>query len=368
MSPSLLLVILMSLLMEAIKSQLSEEHNSTYYDTFANKSNISQPTQSDNESPHPNIIFILTDDWGINDVGWTHGNTDTRTPYLDNLAKTEGLILTNYYAERVCTASRASFLTGRYPSHLGLQSGVCAPNQPAGLTRQVSMLSNEFQSSGYTTHLIGKWHLGMMAYEYTPTYRGFDTFFGYWAGGEDYYTHRSWSFLRQMTSGDLFINEKPALYYTSPVYDNIYGLWWQQAESLKLLQSKVMRFEQDIDSKPFFLYLAMQASHSPRQAPAEYMSLYADGRFADNNNRLTFQAQTTTADDAIKAIIEYLKQSGLWEDTLVVIGSDNGAKRHFGDNAPYRGFKNTSWEGGVKVPGFVTGGYLTPLGPGILYA
>eukprot|EP01083_Nonionella_stella_P219711 786751_1 len=342
MSTLLLLVLL--LLIDAIKSQLPAEHESSF--TIANGS-------------HPNIIFILTDDWGINDVGWTHDNTDTLTPYLDNLAKTEGLILTNYYAERVCTASRAAFLTGRYPSNLGLQSGVCAANQPASLTRQVSMLSNEFQSSGYTTHLIGKWHLGMISYEYTPTYRGFDSFYGFWAGGEDYFSHESWSFMRQVKSTDLFINEKPALYewgniYGHP-YDGIYGLWWQKAEALKLLQSKVLFPE---TTAPFFFYFSIQASHSPRQAPAQYMALYENGPFADNNNRLTFQAQTTTADDTIRDIIEYLKRSQLWLNTLVIITSDNGAKRHFGDNAPYRGFKNTSWEGGVKVPGFITGGYL----------
>lgn len=110
------LIVIISLI-EAIKSQLTG-------------SNLElNPEYTLSNGTHPNIIFILLDDWGINDVGWTHENTDTKTPYLDNLVKTEGLMLTNYYAERVCTASRASFLTGRYPSHLGLQSGVCAPNQ-----------------------------------------------------------------------------------------------------------------------------------------------------------------------------------------------------------------------------------------------
>mmetsp|Transcript_38458 Transcript_38458/g.34005 ORF Transcript_38458/g.34005 Transcript_38458/m.34005 type:complete len:727 (-) Transcript_38458:186-2366(-) len=340
------LIIILSLI-EAIKSQLTGSD----YEL--------RPEYTLTNGSHPNIIFILADDWGMNDVGWTHENTDTKTPYLDNLAKTEGLILTNYYAERVCTASRAAFLTGRYPSHLGLQSGVCAPNQPASLTRQVSMLSNEFQESGYSTHLIGKWHLGMMSYEYTPTYRGFDSFYGYWAGGEDYWNHKSWSFMRQISSTDLFINEKPALYqygdkYSHP-YDGVYGPWWQKSEALKLLQTKVLFPDK---TPPFFFYFAMQASHSPRQAPPEYMALYQDGPNGDSNNRVTFQAQTTTADDVVKDVVEYLKRANLWDNTLVIIGSDNGAKRHYGDNAPYRGFKNTSWEGGVKVPGFVTGGYL----------
>ena len=111
-------LIVIILLIEAIKSQLAGSNDFEL-----------NPEYTITNASHPNIIFILLDDWGINDVGWTHENTDTKTPYLDNLVKTEGLMLTNYYAERVCTASRASFLTGRYPSHLGLQSGVCAPNQ-----------------------------------------------------------------------------------------------------------------------------------------------------------------------------------------------------------------------------------------------
>ena len=121
----------------------SSIQSDSYYATIAN---------------NPNIIFVLTDDWGINDVQWTQptwDNTDTQTPFLNDLATKEGVILDNYYAERVCTATRASFLTGRYPSRYGLQAGVFHQNQPYSLTRQVSLLSNEFQANGYTTHIIG---------------------------------------------------------------------------------------------------------------------------------------------------------------------------------------------------------------------
>merc|ERR1719410_912631 len=78
----------------------------------------------------PNIIFILTDDWGINDAGWTNDNTDIQTPFLDNLAKTESVILSNYYAQKVCTATRTAFLTGRYPQRVGLQNRVLHQNLP----------------------------------------------------------------------------------------------------------------------------------------------------------------------------------------------------------------------------------------------
>eukprot|EP00484_Ammonia_sp_Unknown_P016451 CAMPEP_0197034286 /NCGR_PEP_ID=MMETSP1384-20130603/12442_1 /TAXON_ID=29189 /ORGANISM="Ammonia sp." /LENGTH=634 /DNA_ID=CAMNT_0042464193 /DNA_START=33 /DNA_END=1934 /DNA_ORIENTATION=+ len=313
---------------------------------------------------NPNIIFVLVDDWGINDVAWTQewDNTDVQTPFLSDLATTESVILSNYYVERVCTASRASFLTGRYPSRLGLQAGVLHQNQPFGLTRQVSMLSNEFQYHGYTTHIIGKWHLGYQAYEYTPVYRGFDSFYGFYNGGADYYTHQSsihydGDTTPPILATDLFIDDKPAVY--SP-HDGIYGVWWQRDEALKLLQLKADEQKAGTvsNAKPFLFYFALQASHNPRQAPDEYNALYYMSKDTGNYDRITMKAQTTTVDDAMKDIVTFIKDSGLWDNTLLVFGSDNGGKKTIGDNAPYRGYKNTSWEGGVRVPLFVTGGYL----------
>jgi len=236
------------------------------------------------------------------------------------------------------------------------------------LTRQVSLLSNEFQNSGYTTHLIGKWHLGYCSFEYMPTYRGFDSFYGYLNGGEDYYTHQSsitWEStdtdgvvdVDDLTAMDLFIDDEPAI---NNAYDGVYGVWWQRDEALKLLQTKAEAQENDRSAAPFFLYLALQAAHNPRQAPDDYIALYTDSEDATaaeyNHDRVTMKAQTTTIDDAVRSIISYVQDSGLWRDTLIVFSSDNGGKKLFGDNAPLRGYKNTSWEGGVRSAAFVTGG------------
>ena len=111
------------------------------------------------EIQHPNILFIYVDDVGFNDFGF-NGNTLTQTPFLDNLLQEESLLIDNNYVSFVCSPTRAQMLSGRYASHLGLQHSVFTENTPYSLTRQVSLLSNEFQANGYSTHLIGKYHLG----------------------------------------------------------------------------------------------------------------------------------------------------------------------------------------------------------------
>eukprot|EP01084_Bolivina_argentea_P307107 530763_1 len=218
------------------------------------------------------------------------------------------------------------------------------------------MLSNEFQSTNiYSTHLIGKWHLGFQSWEYTPTYRGFDSFYGYWTAKNDYWTHEATTHIAGewkealVTAFDLHQNELP-----SNKYDNIYGLDWQKQEILSLLKEK----KEDSTKKPFFIYFAVQGSHDPRQAPQEYVEIYVDGTDKGNLDRITFKAQTHCVDDMMNEIITYIKDNGLWDNTLIIFGSDNGGFYRVGDNSPYRGVKKTSWEGGIKVPAFITGGVL----------
>merc|ERR1719167_706058 len=109
---------------------------------------------------------------------------------------------------------------------------------------------------------------------------------------------------------------------------------------------------------PFFLYLAWQSSHLPNEAPSELIDYYHDDEDEEITSRHYCQAQTTALDEAVGDIVDYLKENDLWDNTLIVFSSDNGGQYNRHDNSPLRGFKNASFEGGIRVPGFVTGGYL----------
>ncbi|GFT08316.1 arylsulfatase B [Trichonephila clavipes] len=135
----------------------------------------------------PNIILLVADDLGFNDVG-VHGSTQIPTPNLNALAQ-NGVLLNNYYVCPVCSPSRGALMTGLYPIHTGLQRGPIPSSQPYGLPLKHIIMPQWFKKLNYATHAIGKWHLGFFRKEYTPVYRGFDSHYGYWGGKEDYYDH-----------------------------------------------------------------------------------------------------------------------------------------------------------------------------------
>eukprot|EP01084_Bolivina_argentea_P227474 384165_1 len=303
----------------------------------------------------PNIIFMLSDDNGFNDMQFTSTDinspsTDTLTPNLNSLAK-EGIILSNYYVQSICSPTRAAFFTGRLP----FRTNMIVPIQAElafSLTRQVSILSEEFKLAGYATHAIGKWDLGFQSVEYTPTYRGFDTFYGFYNHEADYYT----SDVEVVLEGektyfhDLRRNlETVDLDGTIPTDYSVYRF---RDEAIKIIN----KHSQQDQMVPFFMYLAWQSSHTPSQAPDDYLSLYSDEK--KTTKRATNQAQTTSMDDAVGMLIDTLKSTNLWHNTLIVFSSDNGADLSCGDNFPLRGCKKTSFEGGIRVPAFISGGYL----------
>ena len=297
----------------------------------------------------PNIVFIFADDYGFNDVGY-HGS-EIKTPVLDNLAK-EGVTLEKYYVQPICTPTRSTMLTGRYQIHTGLQHGVIFPAQPNCVPLDEVTIADKLKQSGYKTHIVGKWHNGYYKKECMPTYRGFDSHFGYLNGAEDYYTH--------MRSGG-FPHLLPFTLWSG------YDLRRNEAVSTKekgeystfLFTKEAQKLIVDHDSSsPLFLYLAFQAVHAPLQVPEQYIKQY-EGVIKDKNRRI-YAGMVSAMDEAIGNITKTLQEKGLWNNTVLIFSTDNGGQVYQGgNNWPLRGWKESLWEGGVRGVGFVNSLLLT---------
>merc|ERR1719242_706927 len=293
----------------------------------------------------PNIFFLLIDDLGWNDLS-LHGGCDFPTPNLDALA-TNGLELSNYYVQHMCTPSRHALMSGRYPINDGMQEHVIDITMPYGMPMDLVTLPEMLKKAGYRTHMLGKWHLGFCRTDYTPTRRGFDSHLGFWSDGEDYYQKNKTSHsLVGLDFRDGLLRDGNDQYSTY-IYGNA---------TIELMKAHIVEESGD----PFFIYFASQAVHTPWSAP-QYLLDYFSTRVA-NEGRQQLAAVTTVLDDTVGLIVDYMKSedSGyIWEDTLFIVSSDNGGDVTFGpSNFPLRGSKSTLWEGGVKATAWVTGGYL----------
>ncbi|MBL9202500.1 MAG: arylsulfatase [Opitutaceae bacterium] len=277
----------------------------------------------------PNILFILSDDQGFADIGYR--STEVRTPHLDALAAS-GVRLEQFYVQPVCTPTRAALMTGRYPMRLGLQLGVIKPESRHGLPLSARTLPQALREAGYFTALCGKWHLGNGAPEYLPTARGFDHQYGFYLGMTDYFTRKRDGGL-DWHRGDHALREDG---YVTDLIAN---------EAVSLIE------KHDTAAKPFFLYVAFSAPHTPLQATDEWLARFA--HIADQKRR-THVAMIAHMDAAIGRIVATLEKKDLREKTLIVFSSDNGANLPVGDNGSLRDQKGSIYEGGVRVPAFAT--------------
>lgn len=287
----------------------------------------------------PNIIVIMADDLGWDDVSF-HGSAQIPTPNLDALAA-DGIVLHNYYSHDVCTPSRAAFLTGMYPVRLGLQHSAIGFAEPWGLPLNVKIMPQFFKELGYETHLIGKWHLGYFTKLLTPTYRGYDTFYGYHNAQEDYYNHT----LRvdNHSGVDFWLGSQPLRNETGR-YSTV--LFTERAIDLIRRRNK---------RKPFFLHLSHQAPHGGSeialQAPKRNVAKFS---YIGEQNRTIYAAMVDAMDESVGAVVEALHEAGMLNRSIVVFIADNGgspwgeySSRAF--NWPLRGAKHTLWEGGCRT-------------------
>ena len=301
----------------------------------------------------PNIIIALVDDLGWSDVGY-HKASGIKTPHIDKLA-TQGIILTNHYVQPLCSPSRASLLTGKYPIHIGagLNENVFAPDEPIGLPLSETLLPEQLKDVGYATALFGKWHLGFAKNDSLPTRRGFDKFFGFYSGAIDYYSHNQTAHrchrMNQLANYLDFRDQEDISRDRTGEYSA--GIFNQEA--LKFIRNHQK-------PKPFFMLMSYQNVHDPLQVPDKYSRMYPD--IVDKDRRI-YAGMSSYLDESVRNLTEVLKETGMWDDTLIVFMSDNGGNpSSAGYNWPLKGAKGTLWEGGIRSASFLSGGYLRKSG------
>jgi arylsulfatase A-like enzyme len=288
-------------------------------------------------APRPHIVYIVSDDQGWKDVGF-HGS-NIKTPTLDQLAQS-GVRLEQFYAQPMCTPTRAALMTGRYPHRYGLQTAVIPSAGRYGLATDEWLLPQALKEAGYRTAIVGKWHLGHADRKYWPRQRGFDYQYGPLLGEIDYFTHAAHG------TRDWFRNNQPVK---------------EQGYVTQLLGSDAVKLIDGHDPKtPLFLYLAFTAPHAPYQAPPDYLDRYKG--IADPNRR-AYASMITAMDDQIGRVLGALERRKMREHTLIVFQSDNGGPRSAkftgevdtskgtipADNGPYREGKGMLYEGGTRV-------------------
>ena len=289
----------------------------------------------------PNLIIILTDDQGYMDVGF-NGSKDIRTPHIDRIAN-EGTRFTHGYVTfSVCGPSRAGLLTGRHQERFGFSfNPTIDPSVPEnGIPTSEKNIAEVLNSAGYTSGVIGKWHMGTHP-DLRPNKRGFDYFYGFLSGGHRYFPE------------ELTINE---------LEDSVYKYDWYRTRLLRNetridideyltdeLSHEAVEFIKREKDNPFFLYLSYNAPHAPLQASQKYLDQYPDIK---NKKRKTYAAMISAVDDGVGRILDTLKEEGIDNNTMVFFLSDNGGpERHnASDNGPLRDGKNSLFEGGVRVP------------------
>ncbi|NBW86944.1 MAG: N-acetylgalactosamine 6-sulfate sulfatase [Planctomycetia bacterium] len=282
----------------------------------------------------PNFIIILADDLGYGDVGAFRPGADVRTPHLDRLAA-DGVRFTGMRANcTVCSPSRAALLTGRFPDRVGVPGVIrTAPANSWGhLAPGVPTLGDLLHPAGYHTAIIGKWHLGLEAPN-VPNDRGFDFFHGFLGDMMDSYT-------THLRHGNNYLRRNREVITPTGHATDLFTSW-----TCDHLRARAA------DGKPFFLYLAYNAPHSPIEPPADWLA-----RVKERNPGLPAARAATVAlvehmDDGIGRVLATLRETGLERNTLVAFSSDNGGSLpHANNNDPWRDGKQSHYDGGLRVP------------------
>ncbi|XP_032679721.1 arylsulfatase B-like [Odontomachus brunneus] len=287
----------------------------------------------------PHIIVFMADDLGWNDVGF-HGSNQIPTPNIDALGY-NGIILNRHYVLPSSTPSRAAFFTGLYPIRMGMQGEGIRGGEPRGLPLNIKILPEYLRGLGYTTKLIGKWHVGYHTPQHTPLHRGFDAFLGFYNSHVSYYDYK-YSY-QNMSGYDMHRDDNPA-----------YGL--TEGYATDLFTDEAMRIiQQHEPSRPLYLQISHLAVHAPLESPDDYHRNQDEEQFKHIRelNRRKYARMVWRLDESVGRIVHTLGDRGMLRDSLILFLTDNGAApigriRNWGSNYPLRGMKYTLYEGGVR--------------------
>lgn len=307
----------------------------------------------------PNFIVIMTDDQGYGDLSCM-GATDFKTPNFDHLAAS-GARFTSWYSNcPVCSPSRASLLTGRYPGNVGIRGILGGHRNTSGLPQEVPTIATALKKSGYQTSMFGKWHLGLKEGS-RPEDHGFDEWFGFKAGCIDYYSH---IFYWGQNGG------------VNPVHD-----LWENGEEVyddgKYFTERIT--ERSVDyirraansEEPFMMFVSYNAPHYPMHAPKKYMDRFSNLPW----DRRVMAAMLSAVDDGIGDILDELTRQDVLDNTFIFFQSDNGPSRESrnwldGTEDPYyggtagklKGHKFSLFEGGIRMPAIMSWPAKIPAG------
>ena len=280
----------------------------------------------------PNLLVILVDDLGYGDLS-SYGAPDMKTPHVDRLVA-EGMRFSSAYANcPVCSPTRAALLTGRYQELVGVPGVIRThPHNSWGrLTPEARLMPQLLRAAGYTSAIVGKWHLGLESPD-TPTERGLDFFHGFLGDMmDDYYRHRRHNINYMRRQKETIDPEGHAT--------DLFSQW--ACEYLRQAER----------GKPFLLYLAYNAPHTPIQPPKQWLEKVKARERGIAERRAKLVALIEHMDDGIGKVLATLDETGLAKSTLVLFTSDNGGQTDVGArNGPLRAGKGTMYEGGIRVP------------------
>eukprot|EP00931_Biecheleriopsis_adriatica_P012761 TRINITY_DN11397_c0_g1_i1.p1 TRINITY_DN11397_c0_g1~~TRINITY_DN11397_c0_g1_i1.p1 ORF type:complete len:554 (-),score=37.98 TRINITY_DN11397_c0_g1_i1:215-1660(-) len=275
----------------------------------------------------------------------------------------EGINLHRHYVYHYCSPSRSSLQSGRLPVHVAWVNddpNMVNPKDPdsgfSGIPRNMTGIAAKMRAAGYRTHATGKWDAGMATWDHTPMGRGYETWFGYYHHANDYWTQK-------VTGGgptgcgplvDLWNTTGPARGKNGTAY-----------EEEMFTNNTLDVIDRHNTSEPLFLFHAFHQIHAPLEVPAEWEYRFS---FLQNEYRRKYAAMVAYMDDALGQIVRKLQDKGMWQNTLMVVSSDNGGPTYYfpgigyggASNQPLKGGKFSDWEGGVRVNAFVSGGAIPP--------